>query len=81
MNKTIKSLAKKYQDAVADVSNETGNGDGWWIYLQEPHFNPQLECSIIHEDTLTECIKILKDVVNNPVTKEEYFARFEKTNQ
>lgn len=72
-NKTLDSLAPKYINAIADVSDERDNGDGWWIYLKEPFFNPQLECRTIHEQKLHDCIRILKDCVNNPITKEQYF--------
>lgn len=76
MNKTISRLAPKYQAAIAEISDERANGDGFWIYLKEPFFNPDMESKIIHEQTITECIKQLKSCVNNPVTKEQYFERF-----
>lgn len=78
-NKTIDRLAPKYLAAIDEISDERNNGDGFWIYLKEPFFNPQLECCIIHEATITKCIGILKGCVNEPMTKEQYFARFEKT--
>lgn len=74
-NKTIDSLAPKYLAAIADISDERNNSDGWWIYLKEPFFNPQLECRTIHEQTLKACIDQLKTCVNKPVTKEQYFSR------
>jgi len=75
-NKTVDSLAPKYHAAIDFITDERNNGDGWWIYLKEPYFNTNLECAIIHEQTLTECIQQLRDCVNNPVTKEQYFSRF-----
>jgi hypothetical protein len=72
-NKTIDRLAPKYLDAISEVSDERNNGDGWWIYLKEPFFNAELECNIIHEQVLSDCIKQLKNCVNHPITKEEYF--------
>lgn len=72
-NKTIDSLAPKYMAAIDSISDERNNGDGWWIYLKEPFFNPQLECRTIHEQKLSDVIKTLKDCVNNPITKEQYF--------
>lgn len=63
--KTILSLDKKYFDAIVDFSDERNNGDGWWIYLKPPFWNPELECRIIHEQNLASCIKQLKSIVNN----------------
>ncbi len=71
--KSLKSLLPKYQDAIIDFSDERNNGDGYWIYLKQPYFNPQLECRTIHEQKLSDCISILKNCVNHPITKEEYF--------
>ncbi len=62
--KTIDKLPAKYLNAIEEISNETANGDGWWIYLKPPYINTELECRIIHEQTLAECISILKDCVN-----------------
>lgn len=66
-NATLKSLAKKYRDAIADYSDERSNGDGWWIYLKEPFFNDQMECRTIHEQKLGDCIKELKRIVDNNI--------------
>lgn len=77
-NPTIDSLAPKYKAAIDSISDERGNGDGWWIYLKPPFFNPQLECQTIHEQKLATAISILKECVNKPVTKEQYFAKFDK---
>lgn len=74
--KTIDALPEKYLNAIDEISDERNNGDGWWIYLKKPFFNPQLECRIIHEQKLTDCINILKDCVNNPITEEQYFSKF-----
>lgn len=72
-NKTLDRLAPKYLAAISEVSDERNNGDGWWIYLKEPYFNTVLECRIIHEQTLSDCIEQLKHLVNHPMTKEDYF--------
>lgn len=71
--KSIKNLAPKYKAAINEVSDERNNGDGWWIYLNPPYFNTNLECAIIHEQSLLDCIQQLKVCVNKPVTKEQYF--------
>jgi len=77
-NKTIDRLHPKYLEAIADFSDERNNGDGYWIYLKEPFFNPELECRTIHEQKLMDCIKQLKSCVKNPITKEQYFSNQSK---
>lgn len=69
-NKTINRLAPKYLEAVESVSDERSNGDGWWIYLKAPWFNSEMECRIIHEQTLKDCISILKEIVNTNDKKD-----------
>jgi hypothetical protein len=64
-NKTIDSLPKKYLEAIKAFTDERDNGDGYWIYLKEPFYNPELECRIIHEQQLVKAIRILKSCVNN----------------
>ena len=73
--KSINALPEKFTAAIADISDERNNGDGWWVYLKEPFFNDALECRIIHEAKLSDCIKQLKSCVNNPITKEQYFSK------
>lgn len=73
--KTLSNLPQKYIDAIADFSDERNNGDGYWIYLKEPFFNPQLECRTIHEQKLSAAISILKGCVDKPITREEYFNK------
>lgn len=73
---SINNLPEKYKIAIDSVSDERNNGDGWWILLNEPFFNTQLECRTIHESRLSTCIKILKGCVDNPVTKAQYFDKF-----
>ena len=64
-NKNIDSLALKYLAAIKEFSDERDNGNGYWIYLKEPYFNPEMECRIIHEQQIRKVISILKDCVNN----------------
>ncbi|MES2396592.1 MAG: hypothetical protein V4549_11340, partial [Bacteroidota bacterium] len=55
---------------------ERNNGDGWWIYLEPPFFNSEMESRIIHEQKLSDCIKILKGVVNTNDIKQAIRIRF-----
>jgi hypothetical protein len=78
-NKTLDKLATKYLAAIDDISDERNLGDGFWIYLKKPFFNAHMESRIIHEQKLSDCISELKRCVNNPITEEEYFSRFNPT--
>jgi hypothetical protein len=62
--KTIENLPKKYKDAIDQISDERMNGDGFWIYLKAPYFNDEMESKIIHEQRVSDCIKILKHIVS-----------------
>lgn len=59
-----KSLARIAKDArVTDVSDETADGQGYWIYLRAGWINPALETHLIHEYTLRECEKQLRGLI------------------
>ncbi len=63
--KMIDNLPEKYRNAINEFSDERSNGDGFWIYLKPPFYNSEMECRIIHEQKLSDCIKILKGIVNS----------------
>jgi hypothetical protein len=66
--KILDNLNDKYKDAIKDFTDERDNGDGFWIYLKAPFYNEHLECRIIHEQKLTDCINQLKTIVNLNIT-------------
>jgi hypothetical protein len=66
--KTIERLPEKYRNAITSVSDERNNGDGWWLYLKPPFWNPEMECRIIHETRLSDCVSILKNIVDKNIT-------------
>ena len=37
---------------VADVSDERGMGDGYWIVLKDGWYSPDMDCQTIHEYTI-----------------------------
>lgn len=42
--------------------------DGYWIFLKDGYINPHLECGIIHERSLKECISQLNQIEHiNPI--------------
>jgi hypothetical protein len=65
MKKPIK-IPKKYEHMIAEVSDERNNGDGVWFYLKSEYWNYEMECGIIHEQTLRECLSQLKYVKLKP---------------
>ncbi len=62
--KTIENLPLIHRSKIESTSDERANGDGFWIYLKDEYadldFDPFWNCRVIHEDTVTECIKRLK---------------------
>ena len=63
-NKTLDNLPEKHKKKIDCISDERGNGDGWWIYLKKEYadlnFDPYWNCRQIHEQTLAKCISRLK---------------------
>lgn len=48
---------------VDHISDERGNGDGIWVYLNLQYYNTYLECHAIHEHTYKECVEQLNNHV------------------
>jgi hypothetical protein len=66
MSISIESLPKslrKFADKIQDVSDERGGGDGYWVYLASGWLDPDGETHCIHEDTITECAKLMRWIV------------------
>jgi len=65
-SRSLDALSEKHKAKIADVSNETNNGDGWWIYLKPEYadlnHDPYWNCRTIHEQTLGACIGRLRGV-------------------
>jgi hypothetical protein len=55
---TIKERIKRHP-AVQEVFKDS---DGWWVWLHIDWINPELECSQIHEQTITACYRQLRGV-------------------
>ncbi len=60
--KTLLKLKAKYPEIIADLIDETGEDNGYWIYLKSGYVCPEMECGIIHERTIRECAKLFKTV-------------------
>lgn len=52
----------KADPRVVDVSDERGAGDGYWVYLDYGWYYEEQGSHIIHEDTPTQCLRLMKFV-------------------
>ena len=60
-DKTTRTLAQiAKHPLVQDVSDERGYGDGIWVYLKDGFINANTDTASIHEDTVAECLALLK---------------------
>lgn len=55
-----KSL-RPYAAVIEDVSDERQMGDGYWVYLKKGYYWDDPGLHIVHEDTITECVRCLKE--------------------
>ena len=62
MSKTLQRLAKQHPDKIESISIETDTGDGYWLYLKHPYWNPDLETSFIHEWTVKDCLRAFQGI-------------------
>jgi hypothetical protein len=60
VTRTLAQIAK--HPLVADVSDERGDryGNGIWVYLKDGFINGNTDTASIHEDTVAECLALLK---------------------
>ncbi len=57
----MKAIPKKHRHKVESIFQcEDGS---WWIYLKTNWYNPELECSMLHEETKKEVINGLDEVI------------------
>jgi len=58
--RTLAQIAR--HPLVQDVSDERGygEGEGIWVYLKDGFINAATDTSGIHEDTVAECLALLK---------------------
>jgi len=60
ITRTLAQIAR--HPLVSDVSDERGygEGEGIWVYLKDGFINGNTDTSSIHEDTVAECLSLLK---------------------
>jgi len=56
---------------VRDISDERGMGDGVWIYLHDGWNDPSTDANAIHEDSVSECLALLKGAYFDAATLDE----------
>jgi hypothetical protein len=54
---------QKYADKIAEVSDERGDDDGYWVYLVKGWRDDEGETHCIHEDNPRECALRMKNIV------------------
>ena len=63
MKKTLQRLLARYPEKIQDVSDESGVGDGYWLYLRSG-WSRWGEVHSVHEWTMKELIRAMRsDVV------------------
>lgn len=64
MKKFLKEIARDAR--VSDVSDESANGDGYWVYLRDRFadlsHDPLEACHVIHEWTAQDVRRRMKDI-------------------
>ena len=68
MSKGMIRLMDKYGDIIDSIHREYNLCDGtrnvdYWIYLKDGYICKDMECGTIHEYSLKECEKMLKNVI------------------
>jgi len=56
-------IPKKYAHMVTSFHSERDTNDGLWLYLYYDYIDPDMGTSLIHEDTIQQCITRLRTCV------------------
>ena len=60
-DKVTRTLAQiEKHPLVSSISDERCYGDGIWVYLKDGFINANTDTASIHEDTVAECLALLK---------------------
>lgn len=51
---------RRWAPLIAEVSDERGTDEGYWVYLNPGIWSPDDETHCIHEDTIRECANKLR---------------------
>ena len=47
---------------VAGIDDETDSGNGWWLYLKEGYWSPEMETTSLHEMTIRQLCDVFSRV-------------------
>jgi len=59
----LPAALRKYAKVIDEISDERSLDQGYWIYLKPGWINTLHDLHQIHEDTLKECVAVLKNFV------------------
>lgn len=74
MSKTTDAI--KAHPLVESISDERHLGDGYWVYLHEGYVARSSECGTIHEESPSECLRVLRRR-GNVMTQAEFAKTWE----
>jgi hypothetical protein len=63
LGKTLAKRLEPYRYMIADVTNETNEDAGYWIYLKDGWIDPDFEIHMIHEYTVADVLARLPHIV------------------
>jgi hypothetical protein len=63
LGKTLAARLEPYRYMIADITNETNEDAGYWIYLKDGWIDPDFEIHMIHEYTVADVLARLPHIV------------------
>jgi hypothetical protein len=61
---TLLAACNKHADKIREVGHE--GEDGYWIYLRDGFWNPLDEVVAIHEYTVSDCLRMIRNIHPDP---------------
>ena len=61
MKKTLQKILK--DPRVEEISDESADGDGYWVYLKAGYINREMETHCCHEWNMKDLLRSMKDIV------------------
>jgi len=60
--KALQQLQDKYPDIIEEIEDDRDHDNGYWVYLTDGWFSPDMESRTIHEDTVKEVLAKFRNV-------------------
>ena len=67
-NKSVDNMIKKYGNIIEDIYKDAEAfeyGGGYWVTLREGYISPDMDARTIHEGSVSEVLKLLRNVKKN----------------